>query len=374
MELIPNPDSLGLPGPVWFLLLLHETTQTIHFVFMNFVLGGSWFLLWLHFGRKVDWKEQLYQRCLSVMPIALSMTITFGIAPLLFVQTLYGQFFYTANVIMGGFWLGLLAILVVAFYLVYVLKAKRGSDDRYSSPSIRFVLHLVIALGFTIIAFLHTANGVLTVSPHLWESAYSDSLWGTLFGKSDLLVPRFLHNLVGALGIAGIWIVWIGNYRGSLNPSEQARSGVLLSAGATMLQMVLGFWYLSALPSEMVKTIMRVDSSLGWHFAGSIAVAIPFVVCVIALTAVPCHRGLRWLTSTIGSLLVFGMVTFSGKVREALLVEHFDLSQWTVNTQSGPILVFLTLFSLGLVCIGWIAWILWNGFAESSEVTEESLY
>ncbi|MCA9413896.1 MAG: hypothetical protein KC944_21970, partial [Candidatus Omnitrophica bacterium] len=108
MDLIPSPDSLGLPAPVWLLLLLHDVTQTIHFLFMNFVLGGSWFLLWLHFGRKVDWKEQLYQRCLSVLPVALSMAITFGIGPLLFVQVLYGQFFYTANIIMGHFWLGLL--------------------------------------------------------------------------------------------------------------------------------------------------------------------------------------------------------------------------------------------------------------------------
>ena len=363
MTPIPAPDSLGLPSPVWLILLLHETTQTIHFVFMNFVLGGSWFLVWLHFGRKTDWKEQLYQRCLSVLPVALSMTISFGIAPLLFVQTLYGQFFYTANVLMGGFWLGLLGILVVAFYLIYVLKARRGSAERFSSPVLRLLIHLAIAFSFTFIALLHTSNAVLTVTPALWESAYTGSLWGTLWSKSSLLLPRYLHNVVGALGIAGVWVVWIGNYRGSLNPSDQARTGVIVAVIASLLQMVLGFWYLAALPSDVLKVIMKFNSALGWHFLSSIGVAIPFFVGLVALMVVPCHRPLRWGTSFFGALLIFSMVTFSGELRQILLQDYFTLDQWTTHPQTGPILIFLTLFLMGLACIGWIAWALWKGFA-----------
>ncbi|MCA9435336.1 MAG: hypothetical protein KC978_06090 [Candidatus Omnitrophica bacterium] len=374
MDLIPSPDSLGLPAPVWLLLLLHDVTQTIHFLFMNFVLGGSWFLLWLHFGRKVDWKEQLYQRCLSVLPVALSMAITFGIGPLLFVQVLYGQFFYTANIIMGHFWLGLLLILVIAFYLIYVLKAKSGSDDRFSSPTIRLALHLAIALSFTLIALLHTANAVLVLTPEIWEEAYTGSLWGTLLSRSEFLIPRYLHNVVGAIGIGGLWIVWIGNYRGSLNASDQARSGAVMSLVATFIQMILGFWYLAALPTDLVKSLMRFDSTLGWHFASSILVAMPFTVCLFALTVIPCHRLLRWITSGLGALLVFAMVVFSEKLREVLLENYFTLAEWKVDTQWGPILIFLGLFVFGLVVLAWIAWALWKGFGEPGDPSEEISY
>lgn len=139
-----------------------------------------------------------------------------------------------------------------------------------------------------------------------------------------------------------------------------------MAAAATMVQMVLGFWYLAALPSDLVKTIMKFNSSIGWHFLSSLVVVMPFTVCVIALTVVPCHRGLRWTTSGLGALLVFAMVTFSQKLREALLAEHFTLEEWKVETQVGPILIFLVLFILGLACVGWITWVTWRGFADSN--------
>jgi len=370
MDLIPNPDPLGLPAPVWLLLLLHEVTQTIHFIFMNFVVAGSWFLIWLHFGRDVDWKEQLYQRCLSVLPVALSLAITFGIGPLLFVQVLFGHFFYTANIIMGHFWLLLLLILVIAFYMIYVLKAKKEGRDRFSSSTVRLPLHTIMALSFTFIALLHTANAVLTVTPEIWEEAYTGSLWGTLLTQSDIFIPRYLHNVVGAIGIGGIWIVWIGNYRRSLNPDDQARAGAVMATVATFLQMVIGFWYLAALPSELVKSIMRFETSLGWHFASSLVVAMPFTVSLFILMVVPCHRVLRWVTSGLAVLMVFAMVTFSEKLREALLVDWFVLKDWRVDTQVGPILVFLGLFVAGLACVGWIAWTLWRGFSNPPERSE----
>lgn len=367
MELVPAPDSLGLPAPVWLVLTLHETTQTIHFLLMNYVVAGSWFLIWLHFGRRVDWKDQLYHRCLAALPVVLSLTITFGVAPLLFVQTLFGQFFYTANVLMGAFWLGLLGILVTAFYLIYVLKAKRGDGEWVQSPVLRLILHGIVALSFTTIAFLHTANAVLTVSPELWAAVHQGSLWGTLFSESEILAPRFLHNFVGALGIGGVWIVWIGNQRGSLNPSDQARSGALLALGATFPQMVLGFWYLSALPSDLLKDLMRFDSSASWHLLSSIVLAIPFSVCLAALTVVPCHRGLRWTASILGALLVFGMVTFSEKLRELLLADYFTLAEWEIQPQWGPILIFLGLFVVGLGVLAWMARELWKGFSVPPE-------
>ena len=39
---------------------------------------------------------------------AISFAITFGIAPLLFIQVLFGRFFYTATVLVAWAWLGML--------------------------------------------------------------------------------------------------------------------------------------------------------------------------------------------------------------------------------------------------------------------------
>lgn len=53
------------------------------------------------------------------LPVAVALTITLGVAPLLFVQVLYGQFFYTSSILLGYVWLTLLLILLLGYYGYY---------------------------------------------------------------------------------------------------------------------------------------------------------------------------------------------------------------------------------------------------------------
>ena len=59
-------------------------------------------------------------------------SLTTGVAPLLFVQVLYGHFFYTANILLGWRWLAILGVLIVGFYAVYLLDGttRKGHASR----------------------------------------------------------------------------------------------------------------------------------------------------------------------------------------------------------------------------------------------------
>ncbi len=373
MNLIPSPDPLGLPAPAWFLITLMVVTHALHFVFMNFVLGGSWFLVWTSMG-KGDWKRSLSGRCLNVMPVALSMAITFGVAPLLFVQVLYGQFFYVSNVLLGWFWLAILALVMIAFYLVYVLKPSRPAPELASepksswlSPGLRFVIHLVIAVLFTGVAFLYTTNAVLSQHPDIWADARMGHPIQTVWAKVALVAPRFLHNVVGALVVAGLWILWIAVLRGEGEEREKgARAGIQLALGATFVQMILGFWYLLSLPSEVLKGIMTFHSLASVSLFLGVVLAVGLAMHLVFLLQAPLHARYRLIASSLAAGVLLMMTITSQGLRQDLLARYFTTSQWDVQTQWGPVLLFLVLFLAGVGTVLWIARTAWSAHSLDS--------
>ena len=91
----------GLPTATAVYLTLYLLTLCIHIVFMNYVLAGSAYLAAaavLH-GKSAE-KTPVYAVLRDWMPFMLSGAITAGIAPLLFLQVLYVERFYTANLLL----------------------------------------------------------------------------------------------------------------------------------------------------------------------------------------------------------------------------------------------------------------------------------
>ena len=66
------------------------------------------------------------------LPVLLPATITLGIAPLLFVQVLYGQYFYTSSIIVAWPWFLVLVLLTVAYYGFYYVSFQERAISRQS--------------------------------------------------------------------------------------------------------------------------------------------------------------------------------------------------------------------------------------------------
>ena len=57
----------------------------------------------------------------KAMPVLISATVTLGVAALLFLQVLYGRLFFVSAVVMGWWWLGVIGLLILAYYAAYLL-------------------------------------------------------------------------------------------------------------------------------------------------------------------------------------------------------------------------------------------------------------
>ena len=94
---------------------------------MNFVLGGGVLALVSKWRSKNDERSgRMFLDIAKKLPVLLPATITLGIAPLLFVQVLYGQFFYTSSILMAWPWFLVLVFLTTAYYGFYYVSYRGG--------------------------------------------------------------------------------------------------------------------------------------------------------------------------------------------------------------------------------------------------------
>ena len=115
---IPPLDPSPVPAPIWIFKALLYTTFLIHIVLMNLVLGGS--LMAVYYGFKGKEKHIDAAGVLAKMlPWAMPFTVTFGVAPLLFVQVIYGPLFYSASIPMGVPFLMIFPVVIAAYYMMY---------------------------------------------------------------------------------------------------------------------------------------------------------------------------------------------------------------------------------------------------------------
>lgn len=129
VDLIPALDAAGLPGPPWLFHGLLVFTFFLHLIFMNLTLGGTIMAFVSHLrarGRVDDPSGVLAARLTAVNTYAISLAITTGVAPLLFVQVLYQQYFYSGTILLGWIWFGMLVLLMIGYYAAYLHKTFRG--------------------------------------------------------------------------------------------------------------------------------------------------------------------------------------------------------------------------------------------------------
>ncbi len=97
-------------------LVLYVATLALHAAFVGYVVAPAPRTALRPPRRRVA--EIVRDR----LPFMLGCGITAGVAPLLFVQLLYQQRFYTANLLLGPRWLAVVPALIVGFYALYLAK------------------------------------------------------------------------------------------------------------------------------------------------------------------------------------------------------------------------------------------------------------
>ena len=342
-NLIPALDPAPLPGPQWLFHVLWVVTFLIHLTFVNTVLGGSLLAALAGFTR--SGRREIQTTFVEINSWAISLAITFGIAPLLFMQVLFGRFFYTATILVAWAWLGMLVVLTVAYYLNYVAKFRLRAGKGAAGVLV------VEALGFLVIAAIQVTVNLLHLQPARWEQVAANSMAAL---SDPTFVPRFLHFVLAAVAMAGALLAWVAVRRAG-NGGEpaalggMARFGVRAALIATLLQLVDGFWLLLALPEGVLRALMRggpvtmVPLGLG-ILAGVL------LLLVLAQISDPLAQPakVRRVAELIIGAMVF-MVLTRHQLRDIYLAPSRGDEHVAVAPQWGVLAMFLVVF---VVCVG----------------------
>jgi hypothetical protein len=343
---IPALDPAPLPGPPWLFHALWLLTFFIHLVFMNAVLGGS--ILAAAVGTR-DIGRDTRTFFVETNSWAISLAITFGIAPLLFLQTLFGRFFYSATILVAWYWMGMLVLLTVAYYLNYVAKHRLKNGQAAS-----LVLWLEAAC-FLLIAAIQVAVNLLQLQPGRWATVAASSFAAFL---DPSFLPRFLHFVLAAVSLAAALLAFVAVRRaGSGHETslcrDMARFGVATALYATVAQIVVGIWMLLALPGDVLRGFMRGGAATMIPLTLAILAALGLVV-VLARIRDPLEspRLVRHAAELIVGAMVVMVIT-RHQLRGLYLAPARAAESMTVKPQWDAFALFLVVFVL---CVGLTVW------------------
>lgn len=181
----------GFPWQTSLYLLLYLVTLAMHMVFMNYVIAGAFMLSLDSFRpfRKGEGERRgiVGELLKDWMPFALGGAITAGVAPILFIQILYRDRFYTANLLLFHRWMAILPVLIVGFYLLYVLKSQWLARRK---NAVRTLVVLAALFCFLFVGYSWTENHLLAnQGQSTWTQFYESR---TIFYYDQTLISRLL--------------------------------------------------------------------------------------------------------------------------------------------------------------------------------------
>ncbi len=342
---IPALDPNPVPGPFWLFKLLLTVTFLLHLLAMNMLLGSAVIAFFARLKRQDEMHRRLFENLKHKLPNLLPATITLGVAPLLFVQVLYGQFLYTSSIIMGWFWFSVIILLTIAYYGYYFVSFRK-SEGKFQTP----VLLLSVLLTL-VIAFIYSNNMTLALHPEHWAAKYfADPAGFNLHLNEPSLIPRYLHFVVAALAIGGLFVALTGYLKRKKDPEFARfliRHGGRYFMFATMAQVIVGIWFLMALPKEQMMLFM-----------GKNKIASAFLVLGLILTILTIIMMSRKLKGDLLQVPVFSigmvilvimvmMIIMRDILRESYLSPYFKLEEISFIPQWGVLILFLILFVMG---------------------------
>jgi hypothetical protein len=345
-SLIPAPDTIPVH---WFWLhLLLTVTTFLHFVAMNIMLGTGFIAFSSPFWRG-DNVMPLNAHIAKTLPYSIAFTINLGVAPLLFLQVLYGQFFYTSSILMGVYWLSIFGILIASYYAAYVY---RFMEDRRGMARLYIGAAVLLLLGVSV---LFSNNVSIMQMPEIWENYFADRGGWMLNFSDPALLPRYLHFMASAVAIGGLAIALyfeIRKRRGATDGDEWIKLGCNWFMVATIINFGFGFWFLGALPEAAYDPASLRGKMFFILIVGSVVTIIPSVA--LAQTG-------RIIPATVWALATVLLMTLARDIlRLTYLKPYFSLSDLPYVPQYSPFILFLLALLGGVYLVTWMLKIVWN--------------
>ena len=300
------------------ILALYVATLALHAVFIGYVVAGTAYALVQSLRRSDD---PLAATVRDRLPFMLGAGITAGVAPLLFVQLMHQQRFYTAQLLLGPRWMAVVPALIVGFYALYLAK-----------QSLRFRrLALAVALGcFTFVAWSWSELHELMQADAAWHEFYAA---GKRFFLASAIAPRFVI-FAGAMATTFAMVAaW------SAADAERKRLAVIaLASRAVSIGGAFWLWQ---------NGFAIAGPALAWFAVLAAAVAVELVGWVLMLRA-PSERVLALITGAGTSAIVAAVI-----VRETPRIAVIEPTH-ELAVNAGGVVVFLVALAVGVAAIAYV--------------------
>lgn len=349
-------DPLGAPFFPPALQVLLVVTWVFHIFFVTVALGTSVLALYAYTLRKGDpfWLS-VGRLSARLTPNALGLGIVTGIAPLLFVQTIYDPLWYAANTL-SGFWsVSFIFVVMGGYSLAYVFYLKGSKDGR-----LIFTAALSLVLLFFAGWVMHVLHSV-SIRPEHWLRWYMPD--GTIDTRGVTFhaynIPRlvFLLPLQSALSLAVVVMFagWYLRKRGD----DVAFLDRLAELGRKLALVVSPIYGATGLVWALTE---------GVEFGVVALIAVPVVVLGAVLTAYfamlkqPAAKAPLSLVLWLVSLLVVAVVREG--IRVASMARFgYSIAEYPYRIDWGSILVFGVTTVVGVMVILYLILVLYQANA-----------
>jgi len=339
--LIPAPDAIPVSwGYFKFLLML---TFPLHLILMNSMLGSAAIALYACLKGDETSKRLAYELA-KVIPFLIAFAVNLGVAALLFLQVLYGHFFYTSSIVMGAYWIAVIPLVLVAYYSAYLFDFKFSSLGKGAVALVS--LSLFIFLG---IAFLFSNNITFMLDPEAWNVYFANPAGTSLNLGDPVLLPRYLHFIVGGIAVGGLFVALVGKMKRKMASDVRAAAeniGMKVFTFFTGVQVASGFWFLLSLPQDVIRL-----------FTGGDALATLIFIAGFLLALVVLAAGISRKVYAIAVLvvpLVYIMSFMRDSVRSGYLKPHFSPESLQVLPQYSPMFLFFFVLVAGIAPVVWM--------------------
>ncbi|MCG6930431.1 MAG: hypothetical protein LJE64_07715, partial [Desulfofustis sp.] len=236
---IPSADTIPVAwGWFQFLLLL---TFPLHLLAMNAMFGGLAVGVVLQF-KNDQVSNRLAHRVAVMLPLVIAFVVNLGVAPLLFLQVLYGHFIYTSSVLIGILWILVVPVLIIAYYGAYLYDFRfktLGSAGKW--------VGLLVLILLPCIGYVFSSNMLLMALPERFVDYFQHRDGSMIVSGQATFLPRYLHMMTGAVAVGSLFVALLGRFRAARDRelAEYAeRVGMRTFFVMTLINVIFGTWYL----------------------------------------------------------------------------------------------------------------------------------
>jgi hypothetical protein len=361
----PNPH--GYPAPFWLLETLKVLGFSLHAGPMNLWYAGMPLAVALAlFGGARG--RVLAGRLGKAMPIVIALGINFGIIPLLFTQVVNYQFFYTAGVLIAWPWLAVIALLMVAYYGVYV--------HAESSRRVLVLASGIVSAGsLVIIGFLFANMFTLMTNQPQWlaifhHTAVAGASTGLALNLADpIMPPRWLMMFGLAMTTTAAYIVldtaFFARQTDEQYRAWAGRAALALYTIGLIWFAAMGSWYVFGALSPRVREAMLARPLIeGLMVVTAVAPGLPWLLILVW------RRVRAPLVAALVAVAQFGVIGINAISRQWVqnveLRTYADLATVQVRAQWLGFVAFLVALLVGVALTAWMAAKLWRAWAGST--------